>query len=88
MITKDFINLVTKYLFSCHSSEYFYFYCYLYQINAVYSSELLRFDNDGVIFYRPTTIAQLKQLKSQHPDAKLFVGNSEVGKVSIILKCW
>ena len=66
----------------------FYFYYSLYQINTVYSSELLRFENDGVTFYRPTTIAQLKELKLQHPGAKLFVGNSEVGKVSIILNCW
>ncbi|KAH8402571.1 hypothetical protein KR215_001703 [Drosophila sulfurigaster] len=49
------------------------------QLNKSYDEESLNFHSDRVSWYRPTTLQELLQLKSQYPAAKLIVGNTEVG---------
>lgn len=39
----------------------------------------LEFSGPRVKFYRPLTLSRLLQLKSLHPEAKIIVGNTEVG---------
>lgn len=36
-------------------------------------------------WYRPTTLMELVELKSKYPDARLVVGNTEIGKAHIIV---
>ena len=38
------------------------------------------FKSDRVTWYRPTSLDDLLTLKSTYPDAKLVVGNTEVGR--------
>ena len=49
------------------------------QLNHSLDTEFLTFSNDRVIWYRPTTLSQLLELKSRHPEAKIVVGNTELG---------
>nr|AAA29022.1 xanthine dehydrogenase (Xdh) [Drosophila pseudoobscura] len=49
------------------------------QLTPTYDSESLIFSSERVTWYRPTTLQELLQLKSDHPSAKLVVGNTEVG---------
>ena len=39
----------------------------------------LKFQSSEMLWYRPTTLAELLQLKKNHPEAKLVVGNTELG---------
>ncbi|XP_052058893.1 xanthine dehydrogenase/oxidase-like isoform X1 [Mytilus californianus] len=41
--------------------------------------ENIFFKGEKVEWYRPTTLKQLLDLKGKHPDAKLVIGNTEVG---------
>ena len=41
---------------------------------------LKTFCSDKVTWFRPVTLEQLLKLKSKHPQAKMVVGNSEVGR--------
>ncbi|XP_017768324.1 PREDICTED: xanthine dehydrogenase isoform X2 [Nicrophorus vespilloides] len=41
--------------------------------------QTLYFKNENVIWFRPTHIKDLLELKHSHPDAKIIVGNTEVG---------
>ncbi|KFD65781.1 hypothetical protein M514_04735, partial [Trichuris suis] len=43
-----------------------------------YDKEFLRFENHDCVFYRPTSLNQLLELKKIHPTAKLVAGNTEV----------
>lgn len=43
------------------------------------SPKPLVFESDGCRWFRPTRLQQLLALKSQHPQAKLVGGNSEIG---------
>ena len=40
----------------------------------------LEFKSDGVSYYRPTKLSTLLKLKQEFPQAKIIVGNTEVGK--------
>ncbi|KAF5273874.1 hypothetical protein FQA39_LY00989 [Lamprigera yunnana] len=39
----------------------------------------LMFKDDQVVWYRPTDLTELLNLKRKHPDSKIIVGNTEVG---------
>ncbi|CAG2255817.1 XDH [Mytilus edulis] len=41
--------------------------------------ETISFKGEKVEWYRPTTLKQLLELKGKHPQAKLVIGNTEVG---------
>ncbi|XP_058982542.1 xanthine dehydrogenase [Musca domestica] len=49
------------------------------QLNTQWDSETLVFKGERVTWYRPSTLEELLKLKSQYPQAKLVVGNTEVG---------
>lgn len=38
------------------------------------------FKGPRLTFYRPTTLKELLRLKKLHPEAKIVIGNTEVGK--------
>ena len=42
--------------------------------------ESLVFCGERVVWHRPTSLAELLNLKSQYPEAKLVIGNTEVGE--------
>ena len=46
------------------------------------------FCGERVVWHRPTTLPELLNLKSQYPDAKLVIGNTEVGKEEGFLLCF
>lgn len=39
----------------------------------------LEFNNDRTTWYRPTRLEEVLQLKERHPEAKIVVGNTEIG---------
>uniref|UniRef100_A0A5S6QUG8 FAD-binding PCMH-type domain-containing protein n=1 Tax=Trichuris muris TaxID=70415 RepID=A0A5S6QUG8_TRIMR len=47
-------------------------------VTMKYDEEYLRFESDGCVFYRPTSLQDLLQLKNLHPTAKLIAGNTEL----------
>ncbi|KAH8273140.1 hypothetical protein KR018_006412 [Drosophila ironensis] len=49
------------------------------QLNEDYDSESVVFSSDRVSWYRPTSLEELLKLKAKYPNAKLVVGNTEVG---------
>ena len=49
------------------------------QLSKSLDTEFLTFSNNRVKWFRPTTLKQLLQLKQQHPEAKIVVGNTELG---------
>ncbi|XP_014677287.1 PREDICTED: xanthine dehydrogenase/oxidase-like, partial [Priapulus caudatus] len=49
------------------------------QLSDDLDKELLMFKGDQVTWYRPVCLQQLLQLKHEHPDGKIVVGNTEVG---------
>ncbi|XP_073814863.1 xanthine dehydrogenase-like [Musca autumnalis] len=49
------------------------------QLNTQWDSETVVFKGERVTWYRPTSLEDLLKLKSQFPQAKLVVGNTEVG---------
>ena len=52
----------------------------LLQLNDKYDAASLVFKSARTTWYRPTELKHLLELKQQHPDARLVVGNTEVGK--------
>ncbi|ESO98492.1 hypothetical protein LOTGIDRAFT_226623, partial [Lottia gigantea] len=44
-----------------------------------YHEEYLVYEKDGIKWYRPVTLSQILDLKYQFPQAKIIVGNTEVG---------
>ncbi|KAK6190386.1 hypothetical protein SNE40_002268 [Patella caerulea] len=46
---------------------------------AKYHKTSLLFDNNGVKWYRPTTLTELLDLKQKYPGAKIIIGNTEIG---------
>jgi len=48
---------------------------------SVDDSEHLVYQGERVTWYRPQTLAHLLDLKSQFPDARLVIGNTEIGTV-------
>ncbi|XP_055386170.1 xanthine dehydrogenase [Condylostylus longicornis] len=49
------------------------------KVSSVLDESFLKFQSDRVTWFRPTTIVELLKLKSEYPNAKLVVGNTEVG---------
>ena len=50
------------------------------QLSGEYDSASLVFRSARTTWYRPTTLGKLLELKHEHPDARLVVGNTEVGQ--------
>ena len=50
------------------------------QLSDEYDSASLVFSSERTTWYRPTTLDELLELKHEHPDARLVVGNTEVGQ--------
>eukprot|EP00455_Lapot_gusevi_P049471 TRINITY_DN701_c0_g2_i7.p1 TRINITY_DN701_c0_g2~~TRINITY_DN701_c0_g2_i7.p1 ORF type:complete len:1205 (-),score=381.89 TRINITY_DN701_c0_g2_i7:387-4001(-) len=44
-----------------------------------YTPQPLRFQGQSVVWYRPTSLPQLLEIKNTYPQAKIVVGNTEVG---------
>uniref|UniRef100_A0A6P4EZH7 Xanthine dehydrogenase n=1 Tax=Drosophila rhopaloa TaxID=1041015 RepID=A0A6P4EZH7_DRORH len=49
------------------------------QLSDAFDSQSLIFSSERVTWYRPSHLVELLQLKAQHPEARLVVGNTEVG---------
>ncbi|XP_026677246.1 xanthine dehydrogenase [Diaphorina citri] len=49
------------------------------QLNDTYDKEYLQIRGPRATWYRPQTLTQLLELKAKFPEAKLVVGNSEIG---------
>lgn len=49
------------------------------KLSDKYDRQSLVFGNERTTWYRPTTLAELVQLKATHPEAKIVVGNTEIG---------
>jgi len=55
---------------------------------AEYEESSLTFKSERVTWFRPTTLAELLQLKYQYPTSRLVVGNTEIGRcVSVESLC-
>lgn len=49
------------------------------KLYSVYDDQYLKFRGEKVTWYRPTDLTSILKLKEQYPDAKIVVGNTEVG---------
>lgn len=49
------------------------------KLNDTYDQQSLLFRNERTAWHRPTTLTELVQLKQEHPQAKIVVGNTEIG---------
>ncbi|CAG9769816.1 unnamed protein product [Ceutorhynchus assimilis] len=49
------------------------------KLSDKYDKQFLKIEGLAITWYRPPTLHSLLKLKSDHPDAKIVVGNSEVG---------
>lgn len=49
------------------------------KLNSIYDDQYLQFRGEKVTWYRPTELDTVLKLKQQHHDAKIVVGNTEVG---------
>ncbi|CRK91710.1 CLUMA_CG005356, isoform A [Clunio marinus] len=50
------------------------------KLSDIYDQQTLKFTNDrNVVWFRPTSLKQLLEFKKAHNDAKIVVGNTEVG---------
>jgi xanthine dehydrogenase/oxidase len=52
---------------------------YYIQLDASYERSSLMYKSPRLTWYRPTTLEELLQLKTQYPDAKIVTGNTEIG---------
>lgn len=58
------------------------------KLNDVYDNQILSFYNDRKVnWFRPKTLQQLLEFKKNHPEAKIVVGNTEVGIEVKFKKC-
>lgn len=57
--------------------------CTLSQLESKFDEENLEFRSERVTWYRPTSLDELLRLKTEHPSARLVVGNTEVGKYTV-----
>lgn len=48
-------------------------------ISNEFDSSLLKFHNDRVVWYRPTKLLDLLLIKKHHPNARIIIGNTEIG---------
>jgi len=54
------------------------------QINPdEYETKPLLFQSDRVTWYRPTSLADMLVLKDKYPEARIVVGNTEIGKLTL-----
>lgn len=49
------------------------------QLTDLYDKQNLYFKSDRVEWYRPTSLVELISIKTQHPNARIVVGNTEIG---------
>ncbi|CAH2108386.1 unnamed protein product [Euphydryas editha] len=49
------------------------------KMSSLYDEQYLIYKGNKSVWYRPTTLETLLKLKEDHPDAKIVVGNTEVG---------
>ena len=49
------------------------------KLNDHFDTEFLQFSNESVTWFRPTSLNHLLELKKKHPEAKVVVGNTELG---------
>ncbi|KAL4716403.1 hypothetical protein ACJJTC_006765 [Scirpophaga incertulas] len=49
------------------------------KLSSIYDQQYLVFTGKNVTWHRPTDIATVLKLKELHPDAKIVVGNTEIG---------
>ena len=57
------------------------------QLSQTFDSESLCFRGANVAWYRPTSVAELLQLKKDYPQAKIVVGNTEIGIETKFKQC-
>lgn len=69
----------------------FYIICIFYLINFIYLqinsqiySQSLLLKSSNLKFYRVTDLQDVLTLKTSHPEAKIVVGNTEVGMIKKI----
>ena len=58
------------------------------QLSDALDQQSLVFKSDRVTWFRPTTLNELLSLKHQYPDARLVVGNTEVGRLEQTRHCF
>ena len=56
--------------------------------SEVFSSQSLVFKTDRMLWLRPTSLEDLLHLKKKFPDAKIVVGNTELGVEIKFKKCY
>ena len=61
-----------------------YFYLPV-QTSSKFESEELVYRGERVTWYRPTTLNSLLDLKAKYCDAKLVIGNTEIGELFVYL---
>lgn len=49
------------------------------KLNSYYDDQYLKFEGTKVTWYRPTELSTVLKLKEQFPNAKIVVGNTEIG---------
>lgn len=49
------------------------------KLSDKYEKDMLFFKGKNVVWYRPTKLEELLELKAKYPEAKIIVGNTEVG---------
>lgn len=49
------------------------------KLNSHYDEQYLKFEGANVTWYRPTELSTVLQLKERFPNAKIVVGNTEIG---------
>lgn len=57
-----------------------YFYCFVsYKLPDAIKPRRLYIKGDLVTWIRPTTLEELLELRAKYPQAKLVIGNTEIG---------
>lgn len=51
------------------------------QLTTGFDEEYVVFRGRKTTWYRPTTLLELLKLKSEYPNARIVVGNTEIGEV-------
>lgn len=49
------------------------------KLSSTYDEQYLIYRGEKTVWYRPTTVESMLKLKNQYPEAKIVVGNTEVG---------
>lgn len=48
-------------------------------LSNAFDNSSLRFHNDRVVWYRPIKLIELLRIKQNHPNARIVIGNTEIG---------